>query len=167
MTQKEIFIEAHKKACGKSVYAKQLEDFMKTLPDVKSHSEVYLNEFGNEVHVNGPVAESLMKEETLQERIARFDRLADTVAAIRMARSMGLIEGETDEFEEDVNDDSLLDDIEIRDDFGDIVEKVSVAEPKNSASAAQTMPAASVSGDEPVDASGTDSGMQSDDSVVD
>lgn len=166
MLDKKTFVCMYKKAIGASQAAKMFDEAQSIQKEQKTHSEVFLNEFGNEVHVNGDMAASMLKGETLKERIARFDKLAATVAALRLAR-FAEDPDHFDEFDEDVNDDSLLDDIEIRDDFGDKVEKPSSAEQKDSASAAQSMPAASVSGDEPVDASGTDSGMQTDDSVVD
>lgn len=95
----------------------------------KSASKVYLNEFGNEVHVNGPTV-AVLKTETLREKIERLDRLAATVRANRAAMAqvfddMGVVgidkNGNPVVEEEDPTDFGLLDDVEQRDEFGDIV----------------------------------------------
>lgn len=152
MLDKKTFIGMYKKAIGASQAAKMFDEVQSIQKKQETHSEVYLNEFGNEVHVKGDMVASLVKGETLKERIARFDKLAERVAAVRMARALGILPSE--DIEEDVNDDTLLDDVEIRDDFGDIVEKPTVAEPEKSVAKATVPPmsAAEISGDEPVSA---------------
>ena len=93
----------------------------------KNASKVYLNEFGNEVHVNGPIV-AVLKTETLREKIERLDRLAATVRANRAAmmqvyNDMGVVgidkDGNPVVEEEDPNDFSLLDDVETKDEFGE------------------------------------------------
>ena len=95
----------------------------------KNASKVYLNEFGNEVHVNGPTV-AVLKTETLREKIERLNRLAATVRANRAAMAqvyndLGVVgidkNGNPVVEEEDPNNFSLLDDVEQRDEFGDIV----------------------------------------------
>lgn len=95
----------------------------------KNASKVYLNEFGNEVHVNGPTV-AVLKTETLREKIERLDRLAATVRANRAAMAqvyhdMGIVgvdrNGNPIVEDEDPKDFSLLDDVEQRDDFGEVV----------------------------------------------
>ena len=95
----------------------------------KNASKVYLNEFGNEVHVNGPTV-AVLKTETLREKIERLDRLAATVRANRAAMAqvyndLGVVgidkNGNPVVEEEDTTDFDLLDDVEQRDEFGDIV----------------------------------------------
>lgn len=95
----------------------------------KNASKVYLNEFGNEVHVNGPKV-AILKTETLRKKIERLDRLAASVRANRAAMSqvfddMGIVgidkDGRPVIEEEDPTDFGLLDDVEQRDEFGDIV----------------------------------------------
>lgn len=104
----------------------------------KNASKVYLNEFGNEVHVNGPTV-AILKTETLREKIERLDRLAATVRANRAAMAqvysdLGVVgvdrNGNPVVEEEDPTDFSLLDDVEIKDEFGEPIEKPIVAEPK-------------------------------------
>ena len=130
MLSKEIFVKMYSKAIGKVQAEEMYDQVVKSLPVKKDARKVYLNAFGAEVHVNGDVSAALKKGETLAERIARFDRLSAQVAAIRYARAMGMLpEDEGDE--EDVNDFSKLDDVEIKDDFGDVIEKPSVAEPSS------------------------------------
>lgn len=156
MLDKKTFIDMYKKAIGASRAEKMYNEVMECQKELKKRSEalydVFLNEFGNEVHLKGDMAASLIKGETLKERIARFDRLSEHVAAVRMARALGVLPSE--DIEEDVNDDTLLDDVEIRDDFGDIVEKPTVAGPEKSVAEATVPPmsAAEISGDEPVSA---------------
>ena len=159
MLDKQIFIGMYKKAIGASRAAKMFEEAQSIQKEQKTHSEVFLNEFGNEVHVKGDLAASLLKGETLKERIARFDALAERVAAIRLARQVGILPSE--DVEEDVNDDSLLDDVEIRDDFGDIVSVAEPAKPEKSVSKETVPPmsAGDISGDEPVEPAGTASDM--------
>lgn len=95
----------------------------------KSASKVYLNEFGNEIHVNGPTV-AVLKTETLREKIDRLDRLAATVRANRAAmmqvyNDMGVVgidkDGNPVVEEEDPNDFGLLDDVEEKDEFGEVV----------------------------------------------
>lgn len=95
----------------------------------KNASKVYLNEFGNEVHVNGPKV-AVLKTETLREKIERLDRLAATVRANRAAMAqvyhdMGIVgvdrNGNPVIEDEDPNDFSLLDDVETKDEFGEVV----------------------------------------------
>ena len=95
----------------------------------KNASKVYLNEFGNEVHVNGPTV-AFLKTETLREKIERLNRLAATVRANRAAMAqvyndMGFVgidkNGNPVVEQEDPNDFSLLDDVEQRDEFGDVI----------------------------------------------
>lgn len=152
MLDKKTFVDMYKKAIGSSRAEKMFQEVQSIQKDKKDHSEVYLNEFGNEIHVNGDMAASLLKGETLKERIARFDALAERVAAVRLARQMGILPSE--DVEEDINDDSLLDDVEIKDDFGDVIEKPTIAEKKESVASATVPPmsAAEVSDDESVSA---------------
>lgn len=167
MLDKQTFIDMYKKAIGTARAEKMYKEVCDTQQELKKRStelkNVFLNEFGNEVHQKGDLAASLVKGETLRERIARFDALAERVAAIRMARALGVLPSE--EIEEDVNDDSLLDDVEIRDDFGDIVSVAEPAKPEKSVSK-ETVPPMSVgdiSGDEPVEPAGTASDMETGD----
>lgn len=116
----------------------------------KNASKVYLNEFGNEVHVNGPTV-AVLKTETLREKIERLDRLAAVVRANRAAMSqvfedMGVVgidkDGRPVIEEEDPTDFGLLDDVEQRDEFGDIVAN-SNKKPSADADAPAGEPAAS------------------------
>lgn len=79
--------------------------------------QMYFDEFGREVHVKGPIVDRVRKVESLKDKIARFDRLAATVANSRNINHM--IDMVTNAPDEDVEDDSLLDDIIIKDDFGE------------------------------------------------
>lgn len=79
--------------------------------------QMYFDEFGREVHVKGPIVDRVRKVESLKDKIARFDRLASTVAASRNMNHM--IDMVTDAPDEDFEDDSLLDDTVIKDDFGE------------------------------------------------
>lgn len=169
MLDDKVFIEMYSKAIGKAAAREMLSEVRKTLSIKEKPTESYLNEFGNEVHVNGDVSASLTKGETLQERIARFDKLADQVAAIRYARAMGMLPDD-DGPDEDVNDFSKLDDVEIRDDFGDIVPNQSSAEPADAGNAnAASVPsddgAGSVAGDEPATAAAIAATMASEPSA--
>lgn len=166
MLTDKTFIEMYAKAIGKAAAREMLSEVRKTLSTKEKPTESYLNEFGNEVHVNCDVAASLTKGETLQERIARFDKLAERVAAIRYARAMGMLPDVDDGPDEDPNDFDKLDDVEEIDAFGDLVEKPSVTEPApagnvtaNGGSA--TDGAGSVAGDESATAAATAATMAS------
>ena len=102
MTKDELFIEIRKKAMGEDAAKKMLSLAKKSVEGQVKPTKVYLNIYGNEVHVNGDVSASLSKGETLQEKIARFDRLSAQVSAIRLARQMGVLSLEDDD-EEDID----------------------------------------------------------------
>lgn len=142
---RDDFIKSHAKAGGskkaEKLY-KQLQAKIKLLPECPL--KMYLSATGNEVHVNGPVAQSTRKPESLREKIARFDRLAQAVASSRAAQ-FGLSKELTDDDDIDAEDDNFADIVE-RDEFGDVVAKPSV-QPKaatNNASGQQL-----IDGDEP------------------
>lgn len=167
MLSKDVFVKMYSKAIGKAQAEEMYDNVVSMLPKEKKPSKVYLNAFGAEVHVNGDVAAAMNKGETLQERIARFDKLAAQVAAIRYARAMGMLP-EDDGPEEDVNDFSKLDDVEIRDDFGDVVENPSVAEPalagnSTAAGSATDDGVDVVAGDEPANVAANAAAMPSND----
>lgn len=155
MLSDKIFVNMYKKAIGEAAAKKMLSEIRDSLKKNEKPSKVYLNEFGAEVHVNGDVVASLSKGETLIEKIARFNRLEEQVAAIRFAQQNGMLPP-FDDFEEDVNDFSLLDDVEIIDEFGD--KHISVAQPAQAGNVTGSAGDASdgvskVAGDEPALAS--------------
>lgn len=97
-----------------------------TLVDTVSEQEpdsVYLNEYGSEVHVNGPNVVPVGKPESLREKIARFDALAARVRESRAIMAGLASELEPDDDDEDLLDDSFVDDGDDYDSFGDIVER--------------------------------------------
>lgn len=120
---KADFIASHAKAGGVNLADKlyaQLQAKIKSLPDCPL--KVYLSATGGEVHVKGSTTASLKKPETLQEKIARFDRLAAQVSQSR-AINYGLAqELEDDDSEIDAEADDFEDIVET-DDFGEIVAK--------------------------------------------
>ena len=142
---KDDFIKSHAKAGGSKLAEQlynRLQAKIKSLPECPL--KMYLSATGGEVQVNGPGSQSTRKPETLQEKIARFDRLAVQVAASR-AVMHGLSQELTDDDDIDAEDDDFADIIE-KDEFGDVIGKPSV-QPKaatNNASGQQ-----SVDGDEP------------------
>lgn len=105
----------------KKVQSCQVDDSTGTVITMKV--KMYFDEFGREVHVNGPLIDRVKKVETLQEKIARFDRLAAQVRNSRQNMHLAFGDMMTDE-EEDLEDDSLLDDTPIRDEFGDDITPV-------------------------------------------
>lgn len=114
----------------------------------KAKVRIYLDEFGNEVHVRGPLIDRVRKIESLPERIARYDRLAASVRASRAAMMHAMGEMFTDEAEEDPNDDTLLDNVPERDVFGDEHYVKQPAVPEKGVATANG--SAALSGDEPV-----------------
>lgn len=84
--------------------------------------QMYFDEFGREVHVKGPIVDRVRKVESLKDKIARFDRLAVTVANSRNMNHM--IDMVTNAPDENVEDDSLLDDTIFKDDFGEDITPV-------------------------------------------
>lgn len=114
----------------------------------KNKVRIYLDEYGNEVHVRGPLVDRVRKIESLSERIARYDRLAASVRASRAAMMHAMGEMFTDEADEDPNDDSLLDNVPEKDDFGEDHYIKQPAAPEKGEAAANG--SAALSGDEPV-----------------
>lgn len=153
---KEIFLASRRKVDGIAAAAVSFpeplaEDSEVDVSDIPS--KMYLDEFGREIHVRGPLVAQVGKPESLREKIARFDRLAEQVA-----RSRAIMMSTVDEFgpdvDEDPDDDSFLDDIDETDPFGDPI----VAEPLP-AKPAVAEPATKVSvaaADTKVDANGGD-----------
>lgn len=117
MDKDQIFIEQHKQMLGSDKAKKMLESLKKVSIDVKDAKKVYINVYGEEVHVNGPVAAALDKPETLAEKIARFERLAANVQAHRQL--MASLVQEIVEDEEDPMADKEMEEIESEDEFGD------------------------------------------------
>lgn len=115
-----IFVMQHKKASGIEAAKSMLKEMKEEASKVKDHDKVYINVYGNEVHVKGPSVVTLAKPESLAEKIARFERLAEQV---RINRSLlqGLVQEIVDD--EDPNDDDNLDDVKDYDDFGEVIEK--------------------------------------------
>lgn len=128
MDKDTIFICQHKKACGEDKAKKMLESLKKQETKKEDHKKVYISIYGGEVHVNGPVAVCVRKPESLAEKIARFEALAERVAANRMLVHQ-VINDTFNEGDEDVLDDKI-DDFDDVDDFGELVEKQPVAKPK-------------------------------------
>lgn len=133
------FIAGRAKAMSAAVVEKKLAEYKKAAElRKKNASKIYLDEYGNEVHINGPVVETVHKVETLQERIARYDRLAAAVRASRqamnfVANEMGVIGVDKHgqpifgkDVVEDPEDFEKLSDVEEIDDFGDVIEKPAI-----------------------------------------
>lgn len=120
--QDKIFIAQHKFMSGEENAKKMLEDVKKShLDEEKRAKKVFINVYGAEVHVNGPIIASVNKPETLRQKIARFDRLAENVRANRallneLAQS-GLFDDET---ETDEESDKEIESVVDVDDFGDV-----------------------------------------------
>lgn len=141
MTKDEIFICQHKKACGEEAAKKMLETLKKKQPDVKAATKVFINVYGEEVHVNPAPSMPLVKAETLAEKIARFDRLSAVVASNRSLLQEMAESGFFDDDEEDIMAEKEMEDVEEVDDFGEhfVVKsqpKMSFAEPKEGAKGA-------------------------------
>ncbi len=160
---KESFILARARNIGHDLANAEFERLSKSLSKSRNEkAKIYLDEYGNEVHVRGPLVDRIRKTETLAERIARYDRLAAAVSASRASMQFALGEMFTNDPEEDPNDDSLLDNTEVRDEFGEVISPA--AEPKMPAGkpAEPLMPVAGVSADEAVPAGSLEpSGMPS------
>lgn len=129
--KKEYFILARARNIGQKLAEQEFERLSKIASKKEEKKiKIYLDEYGNEVHVKGPIVDRVRKSETLAERIARYDRLSAAVAASRA--SMAHVFGDmfTDEPDEDPNDDSLMDNVEIRDDFGEVISPTPVEKPE-------------------------------------
>lgn len=125
----------------------------------KNAVNIYLDEYGNEVHVQGPLINRVRKVETLQERIARFDRLAAAVNASRqamafVANEIGVIgvdkHGQpifADGVIEDPADFDKLTDVPEIDAFGEVIPVAKPAQPEETPA---DNGGAGISGDEPV-----------------
>lgn len=125
------FLSSRKKISAAQDISSSFKQFQNNIKVFSEKAKkVYLNEFGNEVHINGPKIAIVQKTETLKEKVERLDRLAQAVRASRSAM-MGVFEdmgvrgidknGQPVFDEEDPDDFSLLDDVQQVDEFGDII----------------------------------------------
>ena len=80
-----------------------------------------LSPTGGEIHRGESVVDRVSKPETLREKIARFDRLAQRVKENRMYQ-MQILQESFGDGKDDAEDDFDFESGEIRDDFGDVVE---------------------------------------------
>lgn len=154
------FAQAHKKTCGLAIADK----FIETAPELVSSDTFRLSPTGGEIHSGEPIVDRLKRYESLQEKIARFDRLADAVAYNRLRMMQN---GQLGIDDDDDPEDYGFEQGEDLDAFGD---PISVAEPKKSDASASVppIPAEPISGDEPVGSGSQDpSGMPSNDNQVD
>ena len=144
MDKDQIFIKSHAKAIGVA----DAEVMLQELKAVKHESptKVYIDAYGCEVHVNGPTVAPLSKPETLAQKIARFDALAEKVRASR-ALMMGLAQ-DFKEADADLEDDGFVEDIPQVDDFGDVLESIPVKKPSTGDGEGEQSPAVKGSGDE-------------------
>ena len=117
---KKDFIFSRARNIGNVLAAKEWAKLQSLARARVSTVKVYLDEYGNEVHVKGPIVDRLRKVESLEERIKRYDRLAAAVRASRASMMHVMGEMFTEDPDEDPEDDSLLDDTPIRDEFGDL-----------------------------------------------
>lgn len=120
--QDKIFIAQHKFMSGEEKAKKMLEDMKKTFSNKeKSAKKVFIDVYGAEVHVNGPLVASVNKPETLRQKIARFDRLAENVrlnrALLNELAQSGLFD---DEIETDEESDKEIESVVDVDEFGDV-----------------------------------------------
>lgn len=129
-----ILLKQHIKAMGEENAKKMLLEAKKKFLPSDTPSKVYINVYGAEVHVNGPVVAFVKKTETLAEKVARFERLAANVKAQRqLMYSLAKDMLEEDETEEEAE--KAMEEVESVDEFGEryVVKsqpKLSFAEPK-------------------------------------
>lgn len=129
-----ILLKQHIKAMGEENAKKMLVEAKKKFLPVDTPKKVYINVYGAEVHVNGPVVSFLKKPETLAEKVVRFERLA---AAVKAQRKLmySLAKDVLEEDETDEEADKAMEEVESVDDFGDsyVVKSqthMNLAEPK-------------------------------------
>lgn len=113
-----IFLKQHIKAMGEENAKKMLVEAKKKFLPVDTPKKVYINVYGAEVHVNGPVAVGVARPETLKEKIARFNRLAANVKAHRQLM-MGLYQDMVSDDETDEEAEKAMEEVVSVDDFGD------------------------------------------------
>lgn len=101
-----------------------------------------LSATGGEIHRGESVVDRITKPETLREKIARFERLAQRVRQSREMAYAALQDSIPDGADD--ADDFDFEDGEIRDDFGDAIEPVKPVVPK---SEPDTVPVAEPTGD--------------------
>lgn len=123
MTEKDkIFIEQHKFMSGETGAAKMLSDLKKQQPETKdTPKKVYISIYGGEVHVNGPLVSPVLKPETLAQKIARFERLAEHVRANRALLAELAQTGLFDDEESEEDEDKAMEEVESVDEFGEKV----------------------------------------------
>lgn len=112
------FVLSQRKVNGKEV----VEKIVSAIPEPLSDKTVQISPVGGEIHSGESLVDRVGESETLAQKIARFDRLAQTVVQNRaymlhMAQEMMGDDGEPDDIYGDEFDDV--------DPFGDIIEKSS------------------------------------------
>nr|DAU94604.1 MAG TPA: hypothetical protein [Microviridae sp.] len=144
MDKDKIFLQSHAKAIGMAAAKVMLQELKAVKHE--SPSKVYIDAYGCEVHVNGPTVAPLSKPETLAQKIARFDALAEKVRASR-ALMMGLVQDFNEE-DGDLEDGSFADETPEVDDFGDVLESVPVQKQSTGDGDGEQSPAVKSNGDE-------------------
>lgn len=161
---KNDFVLSHQKAAGNKAAVELYERLQARIKNLSDCSlKMYLSATGEEVHIKGSTTAQLKKPETLQEKIARYDRLAAQVAQSR-AIHYGLSQEMTDEDDINAEDDDFAD-IEEKDDFGDVVAKPS--KPAGQVPADSANGSAQSAGDEPAPEPAKPSAMEADGETVD
>lgn len=113
------WIASYRKLQGKDAAAKILVSNVEAAAKVKDHDSVYFSPTGLEMHVKPSLVDIVNKPESLKEKIARFDALAERVYSDRRALAVVAAELSGDD---DLNDISFADDLSgDTDDFGDPV----------------------------------------------
>lgn len=152
----ENFVAQRQTVCGKQKALEMLSNLKALHPETKEKpSKVYINIYGAEVHVNGPTVAPVTAPETLQQKIARFERLAESVRANR-ALLAGLQADFFADEESDEDEEKAMEEIDSVDDFGDhyvvkTQQHMSFGKQKDSGAAAtdNVSVSQSIEGDEP------------------
>lgn len=159
MTIKE-FVEQRKKIAGKEKAMEEIESMLKSFS--KDDRKRVITPFGTEIHSTESVISSKVRPLTLRDKLMELEQLSQRVMDRKILEAtLADMSGDddpefTDEDELDIEEDlsfGARENAVIEDENGD--KHISVAEPAPAGKVAdieQPMPAAEVSGDEPVSA---------------
>lgn len=144
----EDIVQSQAKTGNKERVRKMLKKMFVVPDDVKDEETFNLSPTGCEIHNGESMVDRLTPVESLREKIARFDRLAEQVMSnraymMRMAQEMAGDDEDPDDFGFEDGDDY--------DQFGDLIESPIGEEPAGQARAPQKAGAPEKQGDEPVD----------------
>lgn len=140
----KISLESYLKSQRKTGLNETVEKHLANLPGVDESKTFHLSPTGGEIHSGESVVDRISKPETLREKVARFERLAQKVRE-NHAYMIGL--GQEMVGEEDA-DDFDFEDGDFYDDFGDHISPIPEENAEIGEDKGESLPAPTAKADE-------------------